>query len=63
MGTHGNLWEPVGTRYLIEALIEEEIEQKAQKMLLGEENLENDEEEKNERKRRSALRALKYTKF
>ena len=28
-GTQENLWEPVGTRYLIEGLVEEEIEQKA----------------------------------
>ena len=33
VGTRGNLWEPVRTHYLIEALLEEEIEQKAQKML------------------------------
>ena len=33
MGTRENPWEPMGTHYLIEALVEEEIELKAQKML------------------------------
>ena len=42
MVTRGNPWEPagtMGTRYLIEALVEEEIEQKTQKMLFREEKL------------------------